>query len=253
MQRAAAIAVLSASLGLFVGCGPKDKGAAQDGGDAGGKGNAKGEAAEADLTISATELYAAYKAAPQAADRRFKGKRLAVSGTVGLRDDNPKGLSKTIRFGLKGSSEKNEFVACYFPWEGERYFHRLDAKPPPPIVGTCEGAAESEYGKKGARPMEVRLTNCVIPEVPGVKTPYDKGFAEGQSVGAKHLEQYQKANAVAKKDYADQIRKMAQTYREMHEVKAANMKPGGVFPSDVDRVRGILDGYLKAVEPSGIK
>lgn len=177
---------------LQTGCGPKDKGASQDGGgDAKTTGaKAGGSETEADLTISATELYAAYKTNPQTAAQRFKGMRLAVSGTVGLRDDNPKGFPKMIRFGLKGSSEKNEFVVFLFPWEYERYFHRLDAKPQPPIIGTCEGAATSEYGKKDARPIEVRFTQCVIPEVPGAKTPYDRGFADGSSVGKAHLKNY---------------------------------------------------------------
>ena len=54
----------------------------------------------------------------------------------------------------------------------------------PPIIGTCRGAATSEYGKNGARPMEVQLTECTIPEVPGTVTPYDRGFAEGKALAA---------------------------------------------------------------------
>lgn len=249
MYRAALPVLFLPLLCLLAGCGPKGKGASQDGGgDAKTTGaKAGGSETEADLTISATELYAAYKTNPQAADQRFKGKRLAVSGTVGLRDDNPKGFPKMIRFGLKGSSEKNEFVVFLFPWEYERYFHRLDAKPQPPIIGTCEGAATSEYGKKDARPIEVRFTQCVIPEVPGAKTPYDRGFADGSSVGKAHLKNYQQHK------YADEIRKMSKVYAELHDTQAAHMQPGGVFPSVVDEAKGRLDGYRKAVEPSGVK
>ncbi len=241
---------------LVAGCGSKDKGAGQDGGgDAKAKDvKADGGATDADLTITATELYAAYKADPKAADQRFKGKRLAVSGTVGTRDDEPRSVPKTIMIALKGSSEKYEYVACYFAWESERIFHRLDAKPQPPIIGTCEGAVTSEYGKKGARPMEVRLTKCAIPEVPGAKTPYDRKFAEGHAIGVKHLELYQRANAVAKKDFADQIRRTLKGFSDTYNANAAvAIGPGRMWPSQVDGSKGMMDGYRKAVEPSGIK
>jgi hypothetical protein len=251
MLRTAVLPLLVLLLGLVAGCGSKDKGVGRNGGTDSGAQDVKGKGEEvaADLTISATELYAAYKSDPQAADQRYKGKRLAVTGKVGTRDDQPRNRPKTILFGLKGSSEKNEYVACYFPWESERFFYRLDAKPMPPIIGTCEGAATSEYGKKDARPMEVRLTKCVIPEVPGVKSPYDKGFAEGTVTGTAHMREF-KVNAQAGRDT---IRKTLKTYSDIHDTKAANMHPGGAMPSDVDRVKGMLDGYQKAVEPSGVK
>jgi hypothetical protein len=231
-----------------VGCGGGSTKTAQEGGDKGVK--VEGGANEADITISATELYAAYKTDPKAADQRFKGKRLAVSGTVGLRDDNPKGFSKMIRLGLKGSPEKNEFVVFLFPWEYERYFHRLDAKPQPPIIGTCEGAATSEYGKKkDARPMEVRFTQCVIPEVPGAKTPYDRGFEEGHRMGLIQMKEFKTAPKIGREN----IEKMLAFYTNTQEIKAKLLRTGGVFPSDVDKAKGTVDGYRKAVEASGVK
>jgi len=118
----------------------------------------------------------------------------------------------------------------------------------PPIIGTCEGAATSEYGKKDARPMEVRLTQCAIPEVPGLKSPYDKGFAEGNATGTAHMREF-KVNAQAGRDT---IRKMLKTYLDIYESKAANMFPGGAMPSDVDKAKGTLEGYRKAVEASGV-
>lgn len=249
MNRAAVSSCFLILMGLLAGCGSKDKGA-EGSVDANTKGaKTEGGATEADLTISATELYAAYKTNPQAADQRFKGKRLAVSGTVGLRDDNPKGFSKMIRFGLKGSPEKNEFVVFLFPWEYERYFHRLDAKPQPPIIGTCEGAATSEYGKKDARPMEVRFTQSVIPEVPGAKTPYDRGFEEGHRMGLIQMKEFKAAPKIGREN----IEKMLASYTNTHEMKATLLRTGGVFPSDVDRAKGMEEGYRKAVEPSGIK
>jgi len=251
MNRAVLTVLLFLLTGIVAGCGPKDKGAANDGGGnaktQGGK--AEGGTREVDLTTSATELYAAYKADPQAADQRFKGKRLAVTGNVGTRDDQPRNRPKTILFGLKGSSEKNEYVACYFPWESERFFYRLDAKPMPPIIGTCEGAATSEYGKKDARPMEVRLTQCVIPDVPGLKSPYDKSFAEGNAMGTAHMREF-KVNAQAGRDT---IRKTLKTYLDIYNLKAANMAPGGIKPSEVDKFKGMVDGYRKAVEASGVE
>jgi len=249
MSRAAVTVFVLFLMGLVMGCGSKDKGA-EGGKDANTKGaKAEGGASEADLTISATELYAAYKTDPKAADQRFKGKRLAVTGNVGTRDDQPRNRPKMILFGLKGSSEKNEYVACYFPWESERFFYRLDAKPMPPIIGTCEGAATSEYGKKDARPMEVRLTQCVIPDVPGLKSPYDKSFAEGNAMGTAHMREF-KVNAQAGRDT---IRKTLKTYLDIYNLKAANMAPGGIRPSEVDKFKGMVDGYRKAVKASGVE
>jgi hypothetical protein len=199
--------------------------------------------------IAATDLYAAFKNDPQGAEKKFKGKRLVVTGVVGARDNEPKAMTKKILVGPKGSDEKNELVACYFEWDDESTFYRLNAKPPPPIIGVCAGYAESEYGKKGNKPLEVRLLKCEIPKVTGVKSPYDIGFAEGHATGVAHMKLFQ-VNAKAAKE---NIEKTLDVYTEIYEVKADNERPGGVLPSDVDRVEGLLDGYLKAVEASGVK
>lgn len=204
---------------------------------------------EADITISAIDLYTAYKTDAQAADLRFKGKRLAVSGNVGTRDDNPKNVPNTILFGLKGSSEKDEFVACYFTRESERIFHRLDAKPKPPIIGTCQGAAKSEYGKKGARPMEVQLIDCEIPEVPGANTPYDRGFAEGKALGDSYMTKYRSWPKGQKNGMTEVMQNALGKFTENYEAKA---KYGSV-PSDTDKAHGYVDGFRTAIQDSGVE
>ena len=202
----------------------------------------------ADITISATDLYTAYKTDAQAADLRFKGKRLAVSGDVGTRDDNPRNIPNTILFGLKGSSEKNEFIACYFTPESERIFHRLDAEPMPPIIGTCQGAATSEYGKKGARPMEVRLIDCEIPEVPGTITPYDRGFAEEKTLGDAYMKKYRSWPKGQDNAMTKVMEVQLQRYTEAYEAKEKHGRP-----SDADYAQGEMEGFRMAIQESGVK
>ncbi|HEY1068884.1 MAG TPA: hypothetical protein VGE52_22375 [Pirellulales bacterium] len=207
----------------------------------------------ADVVVSAIDLYTAYKTDPHAADLKYKGKRLAVTGSVGARDDNPKNVPDAILFGLKGSSQKDEFVACYFSWESERFFHRLDAKPKPPILGTCAGAAESEYGKKGSRPMEVRLLDCTIAPPATVTTPYDRGFADGQAIGKDHLGLFRRARPEAQNAVLESIENTLDIYEEIAQAKAANVRRGGVPPSDADESRGRFEGYFQAVSPTGVQ
>ncbi|WP_437191361.1 GYF domain-containing protein [Planctomicrobium sp. SH527] len=112
--------------------------------------------------VSATDLYAAFQSDSEAADKRFKGKWLAVSGQVGTRDNAPKNYPGTILMGLKGSDATDAFVACYFARENESMLQLLDGIPQPPIIGKCLGIAQSEYVKSGQSLIEVQLRECNI-------------------------------------------------------------------------------------------
>ena len=112
--------------------------------------------------VFATDLYAAFKSDPKAAERRYKGKWLAVSGEVGTRDNAPKNYPGTIMMGLIGSSETDAYVACYFAREDESMLQLLNSTPQPPIIGKCVGAAQSEYAKAGQTLIEVQMTDCNI-------------------------------------------------------------------------------------------
>lgn len=121
--------------------------------------------------VSATDLYAAFQSDPEAADKRFKGKWLAVSGQIGTRDNAPKNHRGTILMGLKGSDATDAYVACYFARENESMLQLLDATPQPPIIGKCLGIAQSEYAKDGQSLIEVQLQECNIRSVTSAQLP----------------------------------------------------------------------------------
>jgi len=132
------------------------------------------------VEIAATDLYAAFQNNPEAADKQYKGKWLAVTGAVGTRDNSPKNHPGTTLMGLEGASEKDSYVACYFIKQNEPMLRLLDSTPQPPIIGKCAGAAQSEYGKADHPLIEVQLMECRI-SGPTMRTP-DSPVTQAQSI-----------------------------------------------------------------------
>ncbi len=236
--------------------------------------------------VTATDLYTAFQSDPEAADKRFKGKWLAVSGTVGTRDNSPKKQPGKILLGLKGSDETDAYVACYFAQNDEQMLRLLDSTPQPPIMGKCAGAAQSEYAKAGQTLIEVQLQECNIlpvasaqpqrssgaqPPKSQASSPYDRGFSEGYSVGKHYCDQYKrlpdpsKVSGPHKEAYErnrqrylqDTIEKMLETYDEMHTRIARYREQ--VQGTDKEKqvedqyqgIKGKLEGYQKALRECG--
>lgn len=87
-----------------------------------------------DLEITASELYRAYEANEVSADEQYKGKRMAITGTIGMigKDvlDNPY-VSFRIDY-LQG-------VNCYFSDENNKIISQLSKGQKVTIIGTCSG------------------------------------------------------------------------------------------------------------------
>ena len=228
--------------------------------------------------VSATDLYAAFKNDPEAADKKYKGKWLAVSGQVGTRDNAPKNHPGTIMMGLTGSSDTDAYIACYFAPEDEPMLQLLNSTPQPPIIGKCLGAAQSEYGKAGQTLIEVQLRQCNIlpvasakPQSPSVaqspkkqaSSPYDSGFSEGYSAGKHNTDQYKQlpdpsnfsgpekgAYEQQRKNYVSTVlRRTLKSYDDIFKLKAANREQVG--EEDYQRCKGMVEGYRKALREAG--
>ena len=229
------------------------------------------------INVPATELYAAFNNDPIAAETRFKGKWLAVFGTVGVRDNSPKSKPETILIGLKGSSDTDTYVACYFPKSEHENIRLLDSEPQPPIIGKCVGVGQSEYAKTGKSSIEVRLEECtVLPLAPPTseqsttaaqtqkkpKSPYDSGFSEGYSIGKYHTDYYNRLPDPA--DYSGQQKAIFEQQRREY---VSNVMQGGIKdfrgiydlqrtnnadPADIERSKGMIEGYSKALRDAGI-
>ncbi|MFO1043297.1 MAG: hypothetical protein U0941_16000 [Planctomycetaceae bacterium] len=96
--------------------------------------------------------------------------------------------------------------------------------------------------------MEVQLIDCEIPEVSGANTPYDRGFAEGKTLGDSYMEKYRSWPKGQKNGMTEVMQVQLQRYKEGYE---AQEKYGR--PSDVDHSRGLLDGFRTAIRKSGVE
>lgn len=87
-----------------------------------------------DVEINASDLYAAYHANEVSADEQYKGKRISITGTIGMigKDvfDNPY-ISFRIGY-LQG-------VNCYFSDENNKIISQLSKGQKITIIGTCRG------------------------------------------------------------------------------------------------------------------
>ena len=89
-----------------------------------------------DITISAGELYQAYDANEVAADTKYMGKILQVSGTV---EDISKDLYDTIYVTLSGGDEWSLGVDCFFADSHTNDAANLSKGDRVTIKGKCDG------------------------------------------------------------------------------------------------------------------
>jgi len=99
------------------------------------------------IKISATKLYEDYKANEVAADTKYKGKMLEISGTV---DDVKKDIVDTMYVTLKGD-EYFGSVQCYFDNKYTSQLANLQKGQQLTITGKCNGLM-----------MNVLVKNCEI-------------------------------------------------------------------------------------------
>ena len=99
------------------------------------------------LTVSAAELYAEYKANEVAADQRYKGRVVAVSGVV---DNIGKGIMGTMYVALD-TGEMVGSVQCMF---GKEHANSL--------AGLSKGQSVTIQGKCTGKMMNVLLDGCAL-------------------------------------------------------------------------------------------
>jgi hypothetical protein len=102
---------------------------------------------EAAIQISAKQLYADYDSNEVAADEKYKGKILEVSGTV---NDIAKDITDTIYVTLKGAEYFGD-VQCFFSNEFTKEAAKLSKGQQLTVKGECDG-----------KMMNVLLKGCVI-------------------------------------------------------------------------------------------
>jgi hypothetical protein len=90
---------------------------------------------QADIVISAPQLYKDYEANGVAADQKYKGKLVEVSGTV---DNIDKDILDEIYVTLKGD-EYFGSVQCYFADEFTDQTAKLTKGQKLTVIGTCDG------------------------------------------------------------------------------------------------------------------
>jgi hypothetical protein len=129
------------------------------------------------VKLMAIEFFETYSQNPQAADARWKGKRVALTG----RGWTKPSIDGRYDFGfecvivpplLREWSRVARFlpnVVCYLNQEGEREAVRLDAVSQVVVVGTVKGAAQAPVWKN----LCVILENCDL-QVMTAKAPKDR-------------------------------------------------------------------------------
>jgi hypothetical protein len=99
------------------------------------------------VTIGARELFADYKANEIAADQKYKGRVLQVTGTV---DSIAKDITSTMYVTLKGDQFIGS-IQCFFD---DAHANQL--------AGLQKGMKVSVKGKCGGKMMNVLLNGCVL-------------------------------------------------------------------------------------------
>ncbi|MEK7995079.1 MAG: hypothetical protein AAB403_14835 [Planctomycetota bacterium] len=99
------------------------------------------------VTIGATDLFADYKANEIAADQKYKGRVLQVTGTV---DSIAKDITGTMYVTLKG----DEFIGSIQCLFDDAHANQL--------AGLQRGMKVSVKGKCGGKIMNVLLNGCVL-------------------------------------------------------------------------------------------
>jgi uncharacterized protein (DUF1330 family) len=93
------------------------------------------EPAQPELTVTAPQLYKDYEANGVAADQKYKGKTIEVSGTI---DNIDKDILDEIYVTLKGD-EYFGSIQCYFSDEYTEQTAKLSKGQKLTVVGTCDG------------------------------------------------------------------------------------------------------------------
>lgn len=220
------------------------------GGNSGTRGTPQAANKQADFSMTADALLRQFVADVAAAEKKYKGKYLKVSGKVGSLTDAA-GIPGGPHFDFSTRNPNPVSIMGVFDTEDKMkpFWKKKEAT----VIGKCDGALPGSI--RGSFMVILRHCEEAVPgaasgsddsETPrdADESTYEAGFQTGYSLGQDKVEAYKSYNAVTKKEFRPIFVKMYDTldrnYRSARDTYGENN-------GSVQRLKGIAEGYRKAL------